>query len=123
VTFREHVFKLADEMGALVFVCENCEDWPEGSIASAVLYLLALHELGHLEASRGKRKKFIPTRLPILTEEAQAWRWALARSRVNPGPDEWAQILWRLKSYADDRRYKRDPDFDRLLAEAERKAA
>ena len=142
MTFHDHVLQLVDELGAHVWICDTCDDWPEGAISraqvedgeghvylshhpdlSTTTYLLALHELGHLACQRGTRRKFVDFRRPVLTDEALAWRWAIDRACITLTAREWCEIHWRLKSYADDRRYKRDTDFDSLLAEAERQAA
>ena len=61
-------------------------------IRGQVSYFVALHELGHLVA-RGNRS------LPQLEAEAQAWRWALDHSLVEPTPTTRARIRTYLRSY------------------------
>lgn len=139
----EHVRELADDLDTVVWVCGNCGDAVSAMEAttqgSAVFlatipdtptpYLVALHELGHAAKLHGYSRvtkvdgTVIRPTSTRLAREAEAWRWALENSLIEPGPEEWAQILWRLRTYDRDRRYKRDPDFDSLLREAERKAA
>jgi hypothetical protein len=73
---------------------------------STLTYLVALHEIGHLQQDCSEEQ----------VDEAAAWRWAIEQSREPITADDWAEILWRLRTYANE-------PFERLLAEAERKAA
>jgi hypothetical protein len=134
----DHGDQLAQSLGRVkVLVCESCDDWPL-ELGRAVIsdgaaevflshrpiapmpYLLYLHELGHLAIQRGARGFRVFGQRPRLRDEAMAWRWALKHAAITPSPEEWAGIFERLQSYGNDRRYKRDHVFDRLLAEAER---
>ena len=125
----EHVRTLARDLDAKVWVCTTCPAVdPQGRVTDSrdvflvlppdepTTYLLALHELGHLASVEGWGK------VVRLQEEADAWRWALEQSLIDPPAEAWAYVAWALRSYARDRRYKRTPDFDRLLEEAERNA-
>jgi hypothetical protein len=61
-------------------------------IKSQITYLIALHELGHL-LSRGNRSKL------QLEREADAWRWALDHSLVEPTPATCKRIRTYLATY------------------------
>ena len=79
-------------------------------------YLIALHELGHHhDPDWGK-----PTKLD---REAYAWRWALLHGPGGEVRDQvWAIVLSHIQEYARDRRFRRTPAFENLLADAERAA-
>ena len=89
-----------------------------GPIRGQVSYLTALHELGHIA---------IRPEPPLrLSQEAAAWRWALAQSREDPTRATWRRILAYLDAYAArvERRpgMIRPPDFDAFHAEIARAA-
>jgi len=136
----DHGDELARGLGKVkVFVCSECDDW-EYELGRVVIadgeaevflshrpleplpYFLYLHELGHLAIQRGPRGFRVFGQRPRLRDEAMAWRWALKHAAIPPSCEVWFGILDRLQSYSNDRRYKRDHVFDRLLAEAERNA-
>lgn len=136
----DHADELAHRLGDVrVWICgDECErDWEiefgqaaiENGSADVYLshrplepvaYFLYLHELGHLAIQRGPRGFRKYGQRPRLRDEAMAWRWALKHAAIEPDLGVWAAILLRLLSYGNDRRFKRDHVFDRLLAEAER---
>jgi hypothetical protein len=136
----EHIQSLAEELDSPVWICLGCErgekdpdywyvygeairfgndnpfivmtETPDEPIP----YLIALHELGHhADQLWGKGLR--------LDREVFAWCWALEHSLVPTGPRAWGRIARSLRSYAQDKRYKRTDNFERLLAEAEWNAA
>lgn len=134
----DHGDQLAQRLGKVkVHVCSECDDWPY-ELGRAVIsdgaaevflshrpiaplpYFLYLHELGHLAIQRGRRGFRVFGQRPRLRDEAMAWRWALKHAATPATSDVWAGILDRLQSYGNDRRYKRDHVFDRLLNYVER---
>jgi hypothetical protein len=130
----EHVRTLAADHDVLMWICATCQDageaygeaisltgWDNPLVVLTQLpdtpeaYLVALHELGHHADpcwTKGLR----------LDREVYAWRWAIATSLIPFFAPEWTFIRDALRSYAADRRYKLTPDFECLLAEAERNA-
>ena len=129
----EHVRQLARDIGVRVWVCLGCTGaWafaqPAGFLGIPTVYLAqtpdepvpyftALHELGHHADPDFLRRGRLR-----LDAEAFAWRWAVEHGLHPPGPEVWADIAEALHSYGNDRRYRRTPDFERLLEEAERNA-
>lgn len=57
-------------------------------------YLAWMHELGHVETSRGRDPRW-----DRLDAEADAWLWALEHSLVEPDQEDWAYIRDSLESY------------------------
>lgn len=110
-----HLNRLAAEHDTHVFVRDpkNCALEPcgsmhwlvEGELAAVVVshdpvmsdkaYLVALHEIGHAHVQRkGKR-------MPILKEEALAWRWAIEQAQLEITPDLWAWLVEVLRNDLD----------------------
>jgi len=91
-------------------------------IRNTVEYFTGLHELGHVHEHKGARGFCFGWRLPILTSEWYAWRWALANACVKPTRATWADIAAALTKYAElyvnDKRVYQDPNFWALLAKA-----
>jgi len=74
------------------------------AIKSRLGYLIGLHELGHL-IGRGRSA-------PRLESEANAWKWALAETLVEPTPANMRAIGRRLLNYqrwAEDRQHRKHP--------------
>ena len=61
-------------------------------IRGQISYLIALHELGHI-VSRGNRS------MRQLEAEADAWRWALEHSLVEPTQHSYGRLHSYLESY------------------------
>jgi len=120
----EHVQRLGRDLDVPVWTCLNCKTVGGEAVEvdgaryitvsqipdTVIPYQIALHELGHHADPAG----FKGLRLD---REAWAWRWALEHALIDL---DWTDLYTRLTSYIADRRFKRTPDFDRLVAEAER---
>ena len=91
-------------------------------IRNTVEYFTGLHELGHVHEHKTSRGFSFGWRLPLLTSEWYAWRWALANACVKPTRATWADIAAALTKYAElyvnDKRVYQDPNFWALLAKA-----
>jgi hypothetical protein len=61
-------------------------------VRSQVTYFLALHEIAHCLLHRTRR-------VPRLTEEAEAWEWALGHAVVDPSPATARSMYRKLGSY------------------------
>ena len=73
-------------------------------IRSRLGYLIGLHELGHL-IGPGRSA-------PRLEAEANAWKWALSETLVEPTPANLRAIGKRLSGYqrwAENRQYRKHP--------------
>lgn len=139
---RDHIFKVTDDLGAIVIVdrelvCDyvECDDEhdPHGfaqyrkrPFAGAPV----LPPLVYLSHDPGTSTETYLVALHelghltkgrgggILSHEAFAWTWALKLAGEEPDSELWARIHRDLKSYARCRRCKADQSFTRLLAKA-----
>jgi hypothetical protein len=138
----------ADTIGAITVVipCDLCylgrphgettpamdwvEKWTRQPIPAVFLseapnteigYWAGMHELGHLMTQRTKNGRQWRRDWSTRRAEAEAWRWALAHSAVEPTPAVWEYITYALESYI--WKTKHDPTFYRLLLEATMKGS
>jgi hypothetical protein len=133
----------ADTFGAVTIVlpCDTClpdsvygevepvlrgiEKWTRIPIPAVYLtrlpnteeaYWAGMHELGHLATYRTKDGQHWRRDWGHRRAEAEAWRWPLEHSAVEPTPAMWRFIVSGLESYI--WKTKPDPTFYRLLLEA-----
>lgn len=74
-------------------------------------YLVALHELAHVVGPQSRLR---------LSQEIEAWEWALAHAIVDPTPANYRSILRCLDAYGKRQQrwasMKRPPEFDPFVA-------
>src|SRR5262245_55175083 len=116
--YRLHVERLAERYDIEIVVGDNISARASRRkrrikikpIRGQVTYLVALHEMGHVVGPNPSLR---------LSQEVEAWKWALDHSVVEPTPASYRSIHRSLVSYS--RRQerwasmKRPEDFDRFL--------
>ena len=116
--------------GEVELVFRGIEKWTRQAIPAVYLsqppstegaYWVGMHELGHLATYRTKDGRHWRRDWGHRRAEAEAWRWALTHSVIDPTPAVWRDIVAGLESYI--WKTKPDPTFYRLLLEATKNGA